>query len=272
MRCYCKTELFVNGIVATGVDYFIVWYVDTYLMSKKTPSVLSFVRHKLILVVYFFFSRSNCACFIDVCSSLEREEKCKAERLQALKLVRCLVDVAVAKTPRSIVQSLVAVAEANDDSLRFQCLRVLCEIALRCPAVAAASNGIRTLVNAIVDPSLATQQPALIDALVYLLDGADTRQYVRANDVAVLLAPLVGTFRSADKVSDDERLVWQAVTLLLVLLDFSRRERSLTRNVVGASVGVVIAQLGGSDCALNAGCRPQCRYRCLIASSRRTPS
>lgn len=159
--------------------------------------------------------------------------------MQALKLVRCLVDVAVSKTPRSIVQSLVAVAEANDDSLRFQCLRVLCEIALRCPAVAAASNGIRTLVNAIVDPSLATQQAALIDALVYLLDGPDTRQYVRANDVAVLLAPLVGTFRGNDKISDDERLIWQAVSCVFTGLTYKHKKNVVL--LVGSSNGVDVA-------------------------------
>ena len=112
----------------------------------------------------------------------------RSDGSQALKLVRCIVDVgrkfaartpsakpelarwrpptAPARTPRAIVQSLVAIAEASDDSLRLQvrycrllfvvvccvlcvaccvlllncssvaqCLRALCEITLRCPSL-----------------------------------------------------------------------------------------------------------------------------------------
>jgi hypothetical protein len=151
-------------------------------------------------------------------SGLERpnEAAFAKERVQALKLVRAIVEASGGELPRSVTQSLVALAEASGEPLRRQALRTLCEVALRRPALLAAANGVRTLLHAIVEPSLEAEQPALIAALVFLLDGPSTRQYVRANDVAVVLAPLCSTYRGKDALSADELAVWRAVSIVFV--------------------------------------------------------
>jgi hypothetical protein len=117
-----------------------------------------------------------------------------------------------------VLQSLVAIAEASGDVLRRQCLRVLCEVLLRAPRITAAANGVRTLINSILDVSLVAQQPALVGVLVFLLDSPDTRQLVRPGDVALLLAPLCATYRGRDQLSDEERVLWRASLHSIVLL------------------------------------------------------
>lgn len=162
-------------------------------------------------------------------SSLERPDTAqyRDERLQALKLVRAVVEASAGDVPRSIMQSLVALAEALDDPLQRQCLRALCEVALRRPAIVAASNGVRTIINAIVEPRLASEQPALVAALSYLLDGPDTRQYVRTNDVGVILAPLCSTYRGKDALSDEELAVWRAVSTSIFYFIFKIHKNEL---------------------------------------------
>jgi hypothetical protein len=91
-------------------------------------------------------------------------------------------------------------------------------VLLRAPRITAAANGVRTLINSILDHSLVAQQPALVGVLVFLLDSPDTRQLVRANDVALLLAPLCATYRGRDQLSDEERVLWRASLHSIVLL------------------------------------------------------
>ena len=88
-----------------------------------------------------------------VVRSLEREQKLLAERVQALKLIRRIMEIDALQMPVSLVTSLVAVAGHKDDNMRRLCLETLRELALCNLRIIAETNGVKVLVDAILEPT-----------------------------------------------------------------------------------------------------------------------
>lgn len=63
--------------------------------------------------------------------SLERDKHSEAERIQALKLVRAIMEAECSLMPAPIIQALIACAENQEDSFCRVCLETLCEIGMR---------------------------------------------------------------------------------------------------------------------------------------------
>jgi Rapamycin-insensitive companion of mTOR, N-term/Rapamycin-insensitive companion of mTOR, domain 5/Rapamycin-insensitive companion of mTOR RasGEF_N domain/Rapamycin-insensitive companion of mTOR, middle domain len=113
-----------------------------------------------------------------VARSLERDNKYMWERMQALKLIRAIMEVAPARMPRSLVQALVSVADAAKDEFRRVCLDTLRELALVNPNIVAACNGIRSMVEAILDAECQDVAGSLTLTLLFLLDQQSTRKFI----------------------------------------------------------------------------------------------
>lgn len=86
--------------------------VMRYLTTDETV-----VREMVALNMDLFIARS-----------LERDSKYLWERMQALKLIRRMMVVDASLLPRSIVQSLVAIAEHVKDDFRRVCLDAVREL------------------------------------------------------------------------------------------------------------------------------------------------
>jgi len=62
--------------------------------------------------------------------AMERDEEHQAERIQALKLVRQLMEIDCSLMPKNIVQALTSIAEYHEDGLARVALETLCEIGI----------------------------------------------------------------------------------------------------------------------------------------------
>ncbi|RHY07534.1 hypothetical protein DYB25_005258 [Aphanomyces astaci] len=84
---------------------------------------------------------------------LIRDAKLVGERIQALKVVRRLMDIDASQVPTSVVRSVVAIANHKEDNLRRVALETLRELAIANVSVVMQCNGIKTLVDCILDPT-----------------------------------------------------------------------------------------------------------------------
>lgn len=113
--------------------------------------------------------------------SLVKEAKVSIEREQALKFVRAFLDVknGEAEVSKSIVRTIVAIAEHHDDRLRNICILTLAELMVRAPALASAAGAVGILADALAD---GTYHPAesLVGAFLYLLDSPWGRQHLKS--------------------------------------------------------------------------------------------
>ncbi|KAB8338806.1 hypothetical protein FH972_021750 [Carpinus fangiana] len=113
--------------------------------------------------------------------SLVKDAKVSIEREQALKFVRAFLDVkdGVKEISKSIVRTIVAVAEHHDDRLRNICILTLAELLIRDPALAASAGVIGILADALAD---GTYHPAesLVGAFLFLLDTPWGRKYLKS--------------------------------------------------------------------------------------------
>lgn len=71
------------------------------------------------LKLHYFISRS-----------LERDKQSEGERMQALKLIRKIIEIDCDIMPYNMVHSLISIVEYNEDHLSRIALEILCEISL----------------------------------------------------------------------------------------------------------------------------------------------
>ncbi|XP_028851215.1 rapamycin-insensitive companion of mTOR-like isoform X2 [Denticeps clupeoides] len=148
-----------------------------YLM--KDSSIL-----QLILRLQVDYLIARC---IDIKQSNE------VERTQALRLVRKMITVNALLFPSSVTNSLIAVG--NDglqerDPMVRACIAVICELALKNPAVVAQRGGLSTILKNVIDSQLSRINEALITTILHLLNHPHTRQYVRSDvELEQILAP-----------------------------------------------------------------------------------
>ncbi|KAJ0409015.1 hypothetical protein ATCC90586_005199 [Pythium insidiosum] len=143
-----------------------------------------------------------------VVRSLEREQKLLSERVQAIKVVRRVMEIDATQMPRALVASLVAIASHKDDNMRRVCLETLREVALANVEVVAAANGVKVLVDAILEPSSQDLADSLLLTLLMLLNEPATRQFIAPfMDTQILLAPFTDTDVPA---GNERRQRWMA--------------------------------------------------------------
>ncbi|KAK1947908.1 Protein pianissimo A [Phytophthora citrophthora] len=143
-----------------------------------------------------------------VVRSLEREQKHLAERVQALKVVRRILEIDAAQMPTGLVCSLAAIAGHKDDNMRRVCLETLRELALLNVEVVAEANGTKILVDAILEPSFQDLADSLLMTLLLILNEPSTRKFIEPFvDSQVLLAPFTDTDLPA---GNERRQRWMA--------------------------------------------------------------
>ncbi|ETK83562.1 hypothetical protein L915_11250, partial [Phytophthora nicotianae] len=143
-----------------------------------------------------------------VVRSLEREQKHLAERVQALKVVRRIMEIDADQMPTGLVASLTAIAGHKDDNMRRVCLETLRELALLNVEVVAEANGTKILVDAILEPSFQDLADSLLMTLLLILNEPSTRKFIEPFvDSQVLLAPFTDTDLPA---GNERRQRWMA--------------------------------------------------------------
>ena len=126
--------------------------------------------------------------------SLERDSKYLWERLQAFKLYKRLMALAPQHMTRALVQSILAMAELPKDDFRRVSLHEVREMMLSIPQLVCSCNGLRVLVDSILDPACSDMAGSLALTLLYVLDQPHTRQLLRPQlDITRLLAVFTDT-------------------------------------------------------------------------------
>ncbi|CAH0477092.1 unnamed protein product [Peronospora belbahrii] len=163
---------------------------------------------------YAISSSGSIKNFIDlnlpvfVVRSLDREQKYLAERVQALKVVRRVMEIDAAQMPTGLVASLTAIAGHKDDNMRRVCLETLRELALLNVEVVAEANGTKILVDAILEPSFQDLADSLLMTLLLILNEPSTRKFIEPFvDSQVLMAPFTDTDLPA---GNERRQRWMA--------------------------------------------------------------
>jgi len=147
--------------------------------------------------------------------SLEREPRFLEERVLALKLVRKMAVVAGQQLPRTLLRSLVAIANHRDDQLKEAAIDSLREISMIDTRAVAECGGMDALVRAVLDPSMENLANSVLLTILFLLNDSATRIWFRPSlDIAALLAP----FTSPQVESDDAQAVRKACRRAIVTM------------------------------------------------------
>ena len=126
--------------------------------------------------------------------SLEREQKYLWERLQAFKLYKRLLALQPHRLSRALVQSILSIAEQPKDDFRRVSLDAVREMMLLIPELVCSCNGIRVLLDSILDPACSDIAAKLTLTLLFLLDQPATRQFLRPSlDLVRLLSVFTDT-------------------------------------------------------------------------------
>eukprot|EP01114_Cavostelium_apophysatum_P016624 TRINITY_DN4775_c0_g1_i1.p1 TRINITY_DN4775_c0_g1~~TRINITY_DN4775_c0_g1_i1.p1 ORF type:complete len:1113 (-),score=304.93 TRINITY_DN4775_c0_g1_i1:63-3401(-) len=172
----------------------------------------AFISEMLRQKVHFFVMRS-----------LERDKQGEAERMQALKLVRRIMEVNCSMLPTNIIHSLVSISEHSEDNFSRVSIETICEITIRTPHLSAHCSGLKFLLNAMLDPNCAGIQESLMLAFVFLLNQEETRKYVRpALDIGLILAPLSDNFSlsalTKEQLTEKEKKWGASIKAIVIML------------------------------------------------------
>lgn len=123
--------------------------------------------------------------------SLAKDSSFATEREQALRLVRCYIDLpsGASEVSRGVIRAVVACAEQTDDHFGSICLETVAELLVLDPKLVASAGGLRILLQSLTDgrPEISD---AIASAILYTLDVPATRKYVHAvSDLEVVLSP-----------------------------------------------------------------------------------
>lgn len=153
----------------------------------------------------------NAAYFVAM--SLEKAKAADVERIQALKFVRHLSNVAPEYLPRPIVQAVVAIARFYEDPLCLVAIQTITELALKNTWIVAECNGIAAIFSAMINmrPFSEGLQETLINAMTFILNEEHTRKYVRKADIRLALEPITDTY---EPNADLRRARWNAARLV----------------------------------------------------------
>lgn len=142
--------------------------------SSKRSSILRVIR-------YCLTSKDAVKIMINqqlhwaIVSSLEKDGDCAVERMQALKVMEKVQQVASDIYPLTFARSLVAVANFKEDNFRKICIDSLRDLALTNPGLVAAVDGFVPLMDAVLEPITQPMADSILLAIIYLLNDPVTR-------------------------------------------------------------------------------------------------
>lgn len=113
--------------------------------------------------------------------SLVKETKATMEREQALKFIRAFLDVkdGVHELSRSVVRTLVSIAEHREDRLRNICIMTLAELLIKGPELLFSSGGIGILNDALGEGVFGATE-SLAAGFVHVLDAPRSRKFLQS--------------------------------------------------------------------------------------------
>jgi hypothetical protein len=120
------------------------------------------------------FYQLNCDLFM--VRSMERESKFLWDRLQAFKLFKRLFSLHPQSISRALIASIIAIAEQPKDDFRRVSLDSIREMMLSIPDAVCACNGMKVVIDAILDPACQDIAGNLTLTLLYMLDQESTRK------------------------------------------------------------------------------------------------
>ncbi|RHY26662.1 hypothetical protein DYB32_007416 [Aphanomyces invadans] len=145
--------------------------------------------------------------------ALTDDDSCRAG---CTLVVRRFMDIDALQVPTSVVRSIVAIANHKEDNLRRVALETLRELAIANVSVVMQCNGMKTLVDCILDPTCQDIAEALLMTLIYLINEPANRNLIHSFvNVQVLLAPFTDTDSPA---GTERRQRWTASRNAIVMM------------------------------------------------------
>lgn len=132
--------------------------------------------------------------------SLVKDSKAGIEREQSLKFVRAFLDVknGVREISRSVVRTIVSVAEHHEDRLRNIAIMTLAEILVRDPGLVAYAGGFGTLHDALAEGTFGASE-SLVASFLHVLDSPHSRKHLRDGcELEAVLAPFTDSLSDSD--------------------------------------------------------------------------
>lgn len=141
--------------------------------------------------------------------TLIRDNRFELEKVQAIKLIRAIMELAALRSITTapdrlaldlqqlvapgVIRALAAVAEHSEDRLRHICLETLAELAVFDLRLLIKAGGLRATLQALTEG--ATEfSPTLIQVFIYLVDMPGTRQHLRPGvDLEIALSGFTET-------------------------------------------------------------------------------
>jgi hypothetical protein len=142
--------------------------------SSKRCSILRAIRYGLSHrdFVTVLIDRQMHWC---IGASLEKDGDCAVERMQALKLMEKVQQIASDIYPLSFARSLVAVANFKDDSFRKVCIDNLRELAITNPLLVSQVDGFGPLMDAVLEPITQSLADSIVLTIIHLINDPVTR-------------------------------------------------------------------------------------------------
>ncbi|KAL0580619.1 hypothetical protein V5O48_001349 [Marasmius crinis-equi] len=163
-----------------------------------------------------------------IIKSLHRDNKFAAEKEQAIKLLRTIVDVGTLRremqngddcgiVPLSepVMRALVAVAEQTEDPFRLICIQTLAELVVLDIDLVAKTGGIRVLLHVIGEgPTDIT--PILAFTFLHIVESPRSRAYLSVGtDLEIALSPLTDAYGKGPDHAERMKSCVKVVQLML---------------------------------------------------------
>lgn len=153
------------------------------------------LRHALVQPLWPLVSRCRqTGLDIYLSRTLIRDNRFEIEKIQAIKLIRAIMELAALRSISSapdrlaldledllgsgVIRALAAVAEHAEDKLRHICLETLAELAVFDIRLLIKGGGLRSTLQALTEGAT-DFSPTLVQVFIYLVDMPGTRQHLR---------------------------------------------------------------------------------------------
>ena len=164
---------------------------------------------------------------IFIIMAMERSDKLHYERETALSLVTHLIHVVVCDIfhakkftdliPRSIILSILCIANDATDPLRIACLKLVLQLIIRVPERVVFCDGVQVLLNGCVETSNCSLLQSSILACLYYLNNSCFRQKKTILDLQIILDPLLVESKSVPFNKQDELRVSRYISNIALL-------------------------------------------------------
>ncbi|VEU19439.1 DEKNAAC100389 [Brettanomyces naardenensis] len=125
--------------------------------------------------------------------SFAKDPKKDVERQESLRIFRRFIDIegGVQLIDLGLLKGLVSITENSDDPLRVAALETLCEVSILAPMLSFRANGIRSLIQCVLEGSTHMTSTCVL-TLIKMLDSPIARQYVLdENLIQSLISPFM---------------------------------------------------------------------------------